>query len=127
MRRDMDLIRELMLKLEALDLPYRGAMTLSPDNPKIAVQGRTDVEIGYHLDQIEMLGFLQPSGAGPMRGITFRGLTPAGHEFIEDVRNNDAWKATKDRASRMGNFGLSFVTDLAKAWAKAKAAEHGWM
>ena len=74
-----------------------------------------------------MMGFLQPAGAGPMTGIMFRGLTPTGHEFIEATRNADAWAATKDRASKMGNFGLSFVTDLAKAWAKAKAAEHGWM
>ena len=50
MQRDMDLIRSLMLKLEALPLAYRGAMTLSPGSPTIAVEGYSDAEVGYHLD-----------------------------------------------------------------------------
>jgi len=39
MKRDMDLIRELLLKLEALPLGRGGIAVISPNTAEIAVQG----------------------------------------------------------------------------------------
>jgi hypothetical protein len=49
MKRDMDLIRELMLKLEALSLRPGAVAVLTPDAPEIAVDGYDADEIDYHL------------------------------------------------------------------------------
>lgn len=126
MRRDPDLIRELMLRLEALP-PSRGPVTANPNGASFAVEGFTRDEVNYHLDLIRRSGFVEDTGIRPPFGISFRALTPASHDFVDSVRNPDAWKATKDRAGKVGNFTLGFLADLVKAWAKSEAAKHGWM
>ena len=127
MRRDMDLVRELMLRLEGIKVMLPYGFHLRPGMGPLAIEGRDRDEITYHLDQIRQARFLNVGAGRPAMGFHFTGLTPAGHDFIDSVRNVDAWAATKERAAKVGNFSLGFLTDLAKAWAKAKAAEHGWM
>ncbi len=127
MQRDMDLIRRLMFRLEEIPLRAGVRMSLAPDEDRFQTEGVSRDEIAYHLDQIRQAGFINDGGVRPAIGIGFAGFTPAGHDFLDSVRDVDAWKGAKERAGKIGNFSLGFVTDLAKAWAKAKAAEHGWM
>jgi hypothetical protein len=44
-KRDMDLIRELLLRLEALPIRRRGIVTIAPDEDEIAVEGYTGDQI----------------------------------------------------------------------------------
>ncbi len=50
-------------------------------------------------------------------------LTWQGHEFLESVRDPEVWARTMAGAKKVGNWGLEFVVDLAKAYAKHVAKE----
>jgi hypothetical protein len=72
MKRDMDLIRELLLKLEALPMRRGGIVTITPDADEVAVEGYSVDQIDYHLSQIRRSGLIDEGGAQPMSGIGFR-------------------------------------------------------
>ena len=83
MKRDKNLIRELLLKLQGLPMRAGGVVTITPDAEEIAVQGYTTDQIDYHLEQIRKDGFIDEGGARPMIGIGFRSLTSRGHDFLD--------------------------------------------
>ena len=103
MKRDMDLVRGLLLKLEALPMRRGGAVTISPDDKAIAVEGYDIDQIDYHLSQIIRAGWIDEGGGSrPMIGIGFRCLTPAGHDFLDSVRDPETWSRTKKAAAGAG-------------------------
>ena len=59
MKRDMDLIRELLLKLEALPLRPGEIHLVSGHDEELAIEGRSADEIEYHLDLIREAGFIE--------------------------------------------------------------------
>lgn len=101
MTRDMDLIRELLLKLESLPLPA-GAMTLlSGYEPELAVEGYSGDQIQYHLDLLREAGLIESPGSQPALGVTFRRLSFSGHDFLDSVRSPETWKRPKRARARL--------------------------
>jgi hypothetical protein len=87
MKRDKDLIRELLLKLEGLPLRPGAVAHIYPDAEEIAVPGYDAAQIEYHLSYLLNAGLIDNGGARPMEGFGFRSLTLAGHEFLDRVRD----------------------------------------
>ena len=123
MRREMDLIRELLLKLEAIPMRRGGIVTISPDDEAVAVPGYDHDQINYHLAQILKSGYIDEGGNHPMVGIGFRCLTPAGHDFLDSVRDPETWAKTKKAAAGAGGFTLDLLKDLAKGLIKKQIEE----
>jgi hypothetical protein len=118
MKRDMDLMRELLLKLEALPMRRGGIVNIPADDEAIAVEGYSVDQIDYHLSQIRRSGFIDEGGARPASGIGFRCLTPAGHDFLDSVRDPETWSRTKKAAAGAGGFTLDLLADLAKGFVR---------
>jgi hypothetical protein len=53
-----------------------------------------------------------------MIGIGFRCLTPAGHDFLDSVRNPETWAKTKKAVAGAGGFTLELLKDLAAGFIK---------
>src|SRR3984893_16550321 len=123
MQRDMDLIRELLLKLEALPMPHGGVVNITPDAEEIAVPGYDFDQIDYHLTQILKSGFVDEGGSSPLIGIGFHCLTPAGHDFLDSVRDPKTWAKTKKAAAGAGGFTIDLLKDLAKGLVKKQIEE----
>lgn len=126
MRRDMDLIRELLLRLEAWPMELGDAVMITPDNPALAVAGFDIAQINHHLDLIHEAGFINNGGhpeAGPMFGFLFLGLTWAGHDFLDSVRDPAIWAKTKHGAMAAGGFTVELLADLAKGFVKKQIEE----
>lgn len=116
MKRDMDLIRKLLLYLEEMD-PYNREVPIRID--------------GYGLDQIEYHGYLLVD-AGLATGVdrtTFEnrqpeyfltGLTWAGHEFLDAARNETNWKKAKEKFAGVGGFSFGVLQALLIALMKEK-------
>lgn len=114
MTRDLDLIRQLLLKLEVLNGP-RGAMhILNGDDPAVAIEGYSGDQISYHLELLRDAGFIESPGSQPMDGITFTRLSWAGHDFLDSVRDTKVWHATKERARKAGGFTVEILLGVAK-------------
>jgi hypothetical protein len=123
MQRDMDLIRELLLKLEALPIRPGGTVIIAPDDEEIAVSGYDVDQIDYHLSQISKAGLIDEGDVSLMIGIGFRCLTPAGHDFLDSVRNPDTWAKTKKAAAGAGGFTIALLKDLANGFIKKQIEE----
>ncbi|WP_429255005.1 DUF2513 domain-containing protein [Paraburkholderia sp. GAS334] len=120
----MDLIRELMLKLEALPVPPAGSRVIDSSDVALQVDGYTIEQIDYHLSLLEQARFIHAGGLdfgmqfGP--GMGFRSLTWAGHDFLDSVRSPDVWDRTKQAASAAGGFTVDLLVFAAKGYLENK-------
>ncbi len=121
MKRDMDLIRALMLKLEALPVNGHAVFAVGPHDEELAVSGASVDQIAYHLRLIYEQGFLDSPGEPLLSGkIPFRGFTWTGHDFLDSIRDEDVWRKTKTHAEQVGAWTVDILSGLAKAVIKAK-------
>jgi Hypothetical protein (DUF2513) len=116
MRRDLDLIRELMLKLEALPVP--AGVVYMFQTREVAVEEHTREEIDAHLDMIYDAGYVIGDGMAQSGDWVFQRLSPEGHDFLDSVRDQTVWSKTKAGASAVGGWTLDIVKELAKAYIK---------
>jgi hypothetical protein len=98
--------------------------TIPLDAEEIAVPGYDLNQIDYHLTQIRKSGYIDEGGARPMLGIGFRCLNPAGHDFLDSVRDPETWAKTKKTAAKAGGFTLDLLKDIAKGLIKKKIEDH---
>ena len=120
MQLDKDLVREILLAIEASDHSPEEGITLSLEN-------RTSREISYHVLQLHDGGFLIGQDASFLSD-TFpvwqaKRLTYKGHEFLDTVRDGEVWALTKTGAEKVGSASLSLMLELGKAYGKQALKE----
>lgn len=119
MKRDMDLIRTILVKIEA-DPDYHGELR-SISAAGLGITGHTDTEVIYHVVMLIEAGFLVGNTKMARAGaVVVSKLTWKGHELLDDIRDPEIWEKTKERAKAVAGIGLSFVWEIAKAEVKAK-------
>lgn len=122
MKRDMDLIRELLLAIEDHPTLADGSQVLIVDTAdKLGFQDRSLAEIHYHLEMLIKKGLVE--GEINLLQIV-SGLTWDGHDFLDTIRDPDIWRQTKEGAKKAGGFSLELLGDLAKGLIKKKIEEH---
>jgi len=89
MKRDMELVREILLKVE--ESPYDGGFH------DVEIEGRSHQEIAYHVMILHEARLIEAINLTTMDGIDWkpRRLTYAGHEFLDAARSNKVWEAAK--------------------------------
>lgn len=124
MTRDMELIRTLLFRLEALSSAH-SIYLIGGHDEELAVDGKTPDEVEYHLALMKEAGLIECPGSGSMDGrISFRRLTWQGHDFIETVRDPTIWEETKTTAKKAGVSTIEFFWGIAKEVAKAEIKKH---
>lgn len=102
MRRDDDLIRKLMLDLEDASSRIGDAHV---------VPGYSRAQVAYHLAIILKSGFAEgPKPIYPSDGsdptvpaaVMISRLTPEGHDFISELRDDTVWERVKERTAKVG-------------------------
>jgi len=115
MKRDLDLIREILTTLEARDSTHGG---LAPG----AFPNRPEEVVSYHFYLLHQAGLIeadiQKSGNTGVFGIA-RNLTWAGQEFLDKIRSDTLWKKIKSTVKDKG-LDLTFDTIGAAAAALIK-------
>jgi DNA-binding transcriptional ArsR family regulator len=104
MNRDMDLVRNLLLEIEASEKPvlYIGDL-LSADR----VDGANQPTIELHLKLLIEAGLIdanQKQGISTVGRWYVRRLTWDGHEFLDTIRDPEIWRKTKEGASAAGSW-----------------------
>jgi hypothetical protein len=128
MKRDMDLIRELLLKIEA------GQNTFAPISSDMAAALGIPIEepmsreaaerLAGHLELLEQGGLIEIEarmGAGTYH---IGAITWAGHDFLDSVRDPKIWEKTKSGAEAAGGFTVDLLKDLAKGFIRKQVEEH---
>ncbi len=112
MKLDKDLVREILLAVEAYDEP-EGLITLD-------VPGHSAEMVAYHvmlLAEADLLVALDTGGISRFNWTPMR-LTYKGHEFLDTVRDGEVWRRTKAGAEKAGVAGLGVLLELGKAYGK---------
>lgn len=122
MKRDMDLIRKMLMDLE--DGGNRAWEGL--DRQDKALQKKH----GYHAYLLKDAGLIHAKDAGPVHvsdistdhpflpRYTPRYLTWAGHEFLDAARDEERWNKAKGIAASMGGFAVSVMKEVLAALVK---------
>ena len=114
MKRDKDLMRLLLMKLESLPLGLGDVWSLGPDDPQIAVEGFSAHQIEYHLNLLREGHYIDCPGSQPMLGITFTGLTERGHDFLDEVAEEEARAVpASDRVVNLNHNSESYAQTIA--------------
>jgi len=116
----MDLIRDLLLRLEALPIGVGEAHLLMVTGPPLVLAGEDANEIFYNMQLLANAGFLDLTGGQPAVGFGIKGLTWHGHDFLDSVRDPEIWRRTKEGAQRAGGFTVELLGDLAKGLIKTQ-------
>lgn len=102
MQRDMELIRELLIRIERM--PPKAFMV-----DELRIDGREQPEIRYHVLLLADIGFLDISQDAKLaNAFVIRRLTWAGTDFVAAVRSDATWEAVRKRAAG-GLDSLSFT------------------
>ena len=116
MKRDMELIRKIVLAIEDAPTGY------APD--ELGLEGYTPEQIAYHAHLMIQAGLATGSevthsgSSGPEAILT--SLTWAGHEFAEAARDEARWKKAMGIVQEKGgSVTLSVLTQLLTALMKA--------
>jgi hypothetical protein len=113
------------LRLESLHLPDGGATLLTPGDARIAVEGYSTDQIGYHLALLREAGLINCPETRPIAaGIGFRRLSWEGHDFLDAVRDSKIWEKTKSGAAAAGGFTMELLRDLAKGFVRKQIEEY---
>ena len=119
MKRDMDLIREILLRVEAADR-FNGAM-LSADASGLGISGCDKMQFAYNTALLIEAKMLTGNAKMAVIGqVLVGGLTWTGHEFLDTIRDNDIWAKAKTAASKVGSVSIAFMWELAKTEIKVK-------
>ena len=123
MKRDMDLIRDLLIAIEN-DPQFDGLSKIIPDGSSdFGITDRSDQEVGYHLTMLIDAGLVDGDPTMDEMPIISK-LTWQGHDLLDSIRDSSIWGETKEGAKKAGGFSLELLSDLAKGLIKKKIEEH---
>lgn len=117
MKRDMELVRTLLLLTEDFKGAYFEVADLNTDLDKEALI--------YNAGLMKEAGLIE---GVPLRGsngklvqFAITKLTWEGHDFLDSIRDEKLWKKAKDSVM---NPAASFTFDILKAWFKTEIMRH---
>jgi len=97
MKRDMDLVRELLLYSENATPGRNGWIVVS-------IPGRSQTETAYHLQLMTEAGLIQTQHVRTNSGHYWypTSITWSGHDFLETARNDTIWAKAKQKLLEIG-------------------------
>lgn len=129
MKRDMDLIRDILLAIE----DGQGVFDIRSDETSHALGLGSDELTGmnqeeadrweHNLGLIEQRGLVrfQRSGGGAW---CVDEVTWEGHDFIDSIRDPEIWAQTKVGARKAGGFTFDIIIAVVKGLIKTKLEKH---
>ena len=119
MRRDLDLVRNILLHIEG---KHEAASIQKLDFD--AFNGFTQKVIYEHARLLREAGYLRDTKQVLGMSVMVSGLTWKGHDFLDSVRDPQVWAETKDAANKVGGWTVSLVSEIAKGLIKTKIKQH---
>jgi hypothetical protein len=106
MKRDADLVRQILLKIEAS----------SPDDnlSELSVEGYSPEQVTYHLTLLQEAGLIAAVDISGYEGEAWipTRLTWHGHEFLDAARDEKRWRKVKLAMSKTGGVVVSVAEQL---------------
>ena len=114
MKRDMDLVRKILLEVEELPGPR-------PKLRELEIEGCDEVQVQYHLKLMSDAGLIDTYEAGDPGKLKLlpQGLTWDGHDFLDAAREESRWrKAMASIKQKAGAVSFEVVKQVLVSIAK---------
>ncbi len=112
MKLNPDCVRDILLCVENIpNVKYVmtfDRQSIAEDFPKYSYD-----EIVYHLRQCELCGFFYKASHNLEGDYTVYDLTPSGHEFLANIREDNLWNHIKTISSQVGSKSIFVLTQIA--------------
>lgn len=118
MKRDMDLVRSILFRMEEHDYEDDGSISADSFEPEY-----TERQVMHHFGLLWKAGLIDAMDASAARGEYYipTAITWQGHEFLDAVRSQSIWNQVKTKAKDFGGFvPLEIAKLLAIQYAKDK-------
>lgn len=115
MRLNSDCVRDILLAVET-ECDYHHAMNYNKDddNNNSLLQKYSHDELIYHIKQCELSKLiLNVHYYGEANLISIGDLSPEGHKFLSNIREDNIWNGVKSVAKKVGSTSLSALTQIA--------------
>jgi hypothetical protein len=116
----MDLIRELLFRLEEINLPPGVTRRITVYDEPFALSDHSNATVFGHLNLLCDADFIDGEMNASNAELGFQGLTWAGHDFLDSVRDPEIWRKTKDGVKAAGGFTVDLLGDIAKGLIKTQ-------
>ncbi|CCK22230.1 Hypothetical phage protein [Lacticaseibacillus paracasei] len=123
MKLNPDCLRDVLLVVEtnASTSQWVEAKTLLAD-PRMSSYSYD--EIAYHVRQANWAGLLAEVKWFMGAGFLIKDLTPSGHQFLADIREDTNWNKVKSVLKKVGSFSISAITQAAAGVVQADIQKH---
>lgn len=122
MKRDMDLIRDLLLKIEDSSNPISSNILCKDADEE--EKDRIINHLRLMFDQGLFTAIVTTLVAGRWRCQEIK-LTWEGHEFVDTLRDPTVWDKSKGIASKAGGAGFKVLIEIGKAVVKGELQKLG--
>lgn len=109
MKLNPDCIRDILIYVEK-NTNLSNMVGISPASLPKQLSSYEPNEVMYHIKQCELSGMFGEKVSWYIGGdCMIRYLSPTGHQFLSDIRSDNAWNKTKQIA---GNIGVNSIDTL---------------
>jgi len=112
MKLNPDCIRDILLTVEE-NVTLKRAIRIPFGNTYLLLEKYPHDVVSYHIRQCQLSGLLynvRPSTGG---SFYIDDLSPAGHDFLSNIRADKNWDKAKSAAKKVGTESLSILVKLA--------------
>ena len=121
MKRDLDLIRAIMLTLEE-NMEYGKNFQSAKLFEIMKGESLTLEKLAYHIGLLVEGRFIQVKElkfkSGEPTVYLINTITSQGQDFIDTIRQDTTWNKIKEQAYAIGGFSLSLLVDIGKEYLK---------
>ena len=111
MKRDLDLVKSILVKIEANPDPIGWI--------EIELLEASAIEVAYHVKILSQSGLIEAVNVTTRSGFDWKAisLTWKGHEFLDTIRNDTVWVKTKEAIkSKGGSLPFTLISKIAAAF-----------
>lgn len=123
MKLNPDCLRDILLYIEeTTDLDTH--VIFEPNNLPSELLGYPPEEVMYHIKQSQLADLIVLKSWFVSGSCLVRYLTPEGHKFISNIKNDSIWAKTKEISKSMGTISISLLTQIASNVAVSVIQSH---
>lgn len=115
---NQDCIRDLLIYLEE-NLGYKDKIIIN----SLKLNNYSKEELMYTADRLYEANYINVNICWNMNSthiIVVTSISYQGHQFLDTIRDNDIWKSTKAKASKIASVSLPIIQELASSFIKLK-------
>lgn len=115
MRLNPDCIRDILTYIEDNSIIVQNKYRSVSLNDMISKYNYTIEELAYHIKQLEIDKLVFGVTCDLAFNYSVEDLTPDGHRFLANIRNDDNWSKTKEITRSVGGFSIQMLKNVSES------------